>query len=129
MKLRSRVYALLTIFAGCAGVSAWLSNPATAQAAGYVINGVTAYLAGNAPAAVVDGLQAAPLLVRSIQGTSNAASPAAVKAAVVSGGGTPTLGSIAAVGVTKAVAAGAPPDQANELIAEALDAVIAAKVK
>lgn len=111
------ILASLLLF-GCAS---YLSNPNTQSALNSVLTGAVQYATGNDVGAAVDGIHAASYFVRSLQSTPGAANPTTVAAAVRSGGAAPIASQVAAAIVTL-TNAGAKPDDANEQVAEQLDA-------
>jgi len=106
------------------GCASYLANSNTQAALSSVLSGAVAYASGNDVAAAVDGIQGASYFVRSLQSTPNAANPNAVAAAVATGGAVPIAATVANAIVTL-TKAGVKPDDANEQVAEQLDAAAA----
>jgi hypothetical protein len=89
-----------------------------------------AYTGGNSIGAAIDATEAVAYLIRSAQGTPNAATPAKIKELVSSAGaGSKVLASPVAAAITALVTQGVAPDTANETVASALDALTKAKAK
>jgi hypothetical protein len=105
-------------------VGNYLSSPTTQAALDAVANTVVDAASGQDVTAVINGVDAATLLVRSLQSTPRAASSSAVSDAVKSGGAPPAVATKAAAAVTALVAAGATADQANEAVAVQLDSAV-----
>ncbi len=112
---------LILAFTGCATFSQFKADPNTAKAIGSLEQGVVAYLSGNTPAAAVDGISAAALLIRALQGTPKAVSVPAITQAVTSAGVEPKVATMVAGAVLTAYAQGQSSSVANESAALALD--------
>ena len=132
----------ITLFSGCSSAQQFLSSPqgqailagvekTAATAATSAIDQYTKTGKISGEQVAKDSLSSVSQQLRTLQGTPDAANPAAIKTAVKDGSASPVVTQKVAPAVASAVSAavqeGAPPNLANEAAAKGLDKVAAKK--